>query len=526
MSGRFNLLYEPWIKTTDGREIGLIELFKCIDEPIFLGGDPLEVLAIFKLLQAITLSAIPCSEYDLSKLCLEDYSLKTCNYLIRKKEAFYLYHDETPFLQFPQAKSFKTTSYQALTPDLNDPSTNSTIIRNSQILSNGEITDAMLARRLIIEMGFSFSGKKIDLKQSISGTKYSSATPGPSLSYFGALHSLLATDNIVETLRFNHFTLDAFQPQGDLSLMVNLSKLYIGGIGIAPWEQMPKTEICPIAQAYKTTLMGRLIPLSRFCLIDQETKQIHYSMGIDHPGYKSGMYDPTQSFAMINKEYKILWSSSSKATWRQLPAILSFISLESNNRFTTNQLSIALPRMRMRGTNNAYLHSMGLEVDISMGETSVGSKCDYVHSCIALNPQQMGSYWFKNLTSLWAYMDYCAERINLACRGYCKDSGILESLQTQTSKVSSVFWSAMAPIAKQASHQLPKAQDIDFNNMSDKDSSELDKTMLEFKRITRLQALEAFKVINPTGTKRIRAYALNQPYIQINKTRRDKGVIT
>jgi hypothetical protein len=79
--------------------------------------------------------------------------------------------------------------------------------------------------------------------------------------------------------------------------------LYPQGLGIAPWEEMPQGEACAVAQQLQQSLMGRLIPVSRFCLISDNG--LHYSEGIAHPDYKSGVVDTSVAVDFTKKVPKL-----------------------------------------------------------------------------------------------------------------------------------------------------------------------------------------------------------------------------
>ena len=73
---------------------------------------------------------------------------------------------------------------------------------------------------------------------------------------------------------------------------------------------MPKGEQCETANVLQNSLMGRLLPLSRFCLLND--KGLHYSEGITHLDYKSGMIDPSVAMNPSTKPPKVLWVDTGK----------------------------------------------------------------------------------------------------------------------------------------------------------------------------------------------------------------------
>lgn len=65
------------------------------------------------------------------------------------------------------------------------------------------------------------------------------------------------------------------------------------------------------ARALKASLMGRLVPLSRFCLLREDG--LHYVEGIDHPDHLSGVIDPSAAADKAKTEFKMLWVDLEKA---------------------------------------------------------------------------------------------------------------------------------------------------------------------------------------------------------------------
>ena len=146
-------------------------------------------------------------------------------------------------------------------------------------------------------MGFGLGGKKTDNSVVLSKgyAKGKSAKPGPSVCHMGLLHSFLLGDSILETVWLNLLTRD----------IIADTRQWEEGIGTAPWEKMPEGEDCPTARALKASLMGRLVPLSRFCLLREDG--LHYTEGIVHPDYQERMVDPSAAADKAKAKVKMLW---------------------------------------------------------------------------------------------------------------------------------------------------------------------------------------------------------------------------
>ena len=171
----------------------------------------------------------------------------------------------------------------------------------------------------------------------------------------GLLHSFLIGSNLQETLWLNLLT----------TQQVGLAAIFPQGIGTAPWEKMPDGEDCPVAQELRESLMGRLVPLCRFCLLAEDG--LHYSEGLAHAGYKEGVCDPSVAVDHSGKEPKALWVDPDKRPWRELTSLLGFIEQSGRQGFQSLQVRAGLDRAR-DVTEAFALWSGGLRVSSNAGE--------------------------------------------------------------------------------------------------------------------------------------------------------------
>lgn len=96
MENRFNLIDEPWIPIADHGRASLKEVFsnKHLQS---LGGNPVQKIAVFKLLLAIAqAAATPDNETQWQTLGAEGLTQKCLGYLDKWHDRFYLY-GEKPF---------------------------------------------------------------------------------------------------------------------------------------------------------------------------------------------------------------------------------------------------------------------------------------------------------------------------------------------------------------------------------------------------------------------------------------------
>ena len=387
MENRFNLIDEPWIPIADVGRGSLKQVFSN-REYRSLGGNPVEKIALLKLLLAIAQAATELP--DEGALLALDETTFTCQclaYLEKWHDRFYLY-GERPFLQMPAISAAAQQSYGAVLPEV--ATGNTTVL--SQFQQERDLIDADRALLLVVLMGFSLGGKKTDNKivltkgytgKSNPNGKPATGKPGPSLAFMGLLHSFLTGETLLKAIRLNLLTEDDLQG----------SNMFSGGLGTPPWESMPAGEDCSVAQLLRKTYIGRLVPLSRFCLLTEGG--LHYSEGLSHMNYQEGMADPSVAMDASKKKIKVLWSDPEKRPWRQLPALLSFIG-DGRKSFDCLQLRKSLPRAS-RTMSKFGLWSGGLRVSSNAGEQYVSGTDDFVDSEVWLHSDCIGEAWFSQL---------------------------------------------------------------------------------------------------------------------------------
>ncbi len=384
MANRFNLIDEAWIPIADVGRVSLAELFGNASYRA-LGGNPVQKIAVLKLLLAIAQAAatpddedgwLAQSEADLAESCRA--------YLQQWHGCFYLYGAQ-PFLQMPAIARAECKSFGTVLPEISTG--NTTVLTQSQ--QQAVLDDAAKALLLVVQMGFALAGKKTDnsvvLTPGYSGKsnekgKPSSGKAGPSVGFMGLLHNFVLGDNLWQTLRLNLLT------QQDIADCAR----YPGGLGQPPWEARPQGEDCAVARQHKTTLMGRLLPLSRFCLL--AGKGLHYSEGIAHPDYKAGGIDPSIAIDQSGKDPKVLWVNPARRPWRELTALLSFLQTGPGG-FDCLQLRVATQRAAQQCDRFA-IWSGGLRVSSNAGEQYASGEDDYVESAVSLYSADFGSEWF------------------------------------------------------------------------------------------------------------------------------------
>jgi CRISPR system Cascade subunit CasA len=428
IENRFNLIDEPWIPVVDVGRVSLKQLFSHSDYRA-LGGNPVQKIALTKLLLAIAQSACtPEDDEDWAELGANGLAQKCLEYLDRWHDRFYLY-GESPFLQIPAIKGAALQSFGAVLAEVSTG--NTTVLTQSQI--EKELTYADKSLLIVQLMGFGLGGKKTDnsviLSPGYQGKfndkgKPSTGKPSASMGFLGYLHNFLQGESLKESLWLNLFTQ---QQISDLSI-------YPVGIGVAPWEHMPAGEADSTAEALKNSLMGRLIPMSRFCLLTENG--LNYSEGISHAGYKEGVFDPSVSVSM-GKDPKAIWVDPEKRPWRLLTALLSFFSQSSTSGFDCYQLRFNMGRAIKR-TSFVSIWSGGLRVSSNAGEQYVSGSDDFVESVITLNSSVLGEPWFINLHLEMNELDLLSKTVYGTTLSYFKNQNM--EGKGQAALASNLFW--------------------------------------------------------------------------------------
>lgn len=384
----FNLIDEPWIPIVDVGRVSLRDVFSNPEHKA-LGGNPVQKIALTKLLLAIAQSAsTPQDDEAWQQLGSNGLATACLSYLDKWHDRFYLY-GEKPFLQMPAIKAAAVQSFGAVLPEV---ATGNTTV-HTQIHQEKILDDADKAMLVLQLMGFGLGGKKTDnsVVLSIGYTgktndkgNSSAAKPSSSIGFYGFLHNFWQGQSLQETIWLNLLT----------QTQVGQLKIFTAGLGIAPWEDMPTGEADAVAKRLSESLMGRLISMSRFVLLADQG--LHYSEGIAHLGYKEGVSDPSISVNYAGKDPKAIWVDTEKRPWRMLTALLNFVSSQSKAAFTCSQLEFGLSRATNH-VNELGLWSGGLRVSNKAGEQFISGIDDYLESIISLPIEFIGEIWFEHL---------------------------------------------------------------------------------------------------------------------------------
>ncbi|MDR2079949.1 MAG: type I-E CRISPR-associated protein Cse1/CasA [Treponema sp.] len=415
-SNRFNLIDEPWVPVTDKGPVSLRQIFT--DSGIrSLGNSGVSKIALIKFLIAICQAAYtPRDKDDWLALGAAGLAKKTREYLETHYENFFLY-GKRPVLQIPAAAAAAWQPLGAVQPDI--ATGNTTVLTESQ--QERGLTDAEKAVLVVQLMGFALGGKKTDNsvvfspgyqeKRTEKG-KPSTGNPGSSIGFQGYLHNFLTGANLQETLWLNVLSLEDIEGLG----------VFTQGLGPIPWETPPKGEDDSTAKALKYSLMGRLVPFSRFVLLGGGG--LHYSEGILHPNYKDGMIDPSMAMLASGKKNKVLWADPFKRPWRSLSSLLGFL-LAGEGYFDCPYIRIGMNRIStsriLKKLSVVGIWSAGLRVSSKAGEQYVSGADDYVESETLLESACLSENLYINLKKEMNFLEELSSILYRSVLNYHKE---------------------------------------------------------------------------------------------------------
>jgi CRISPR system Cascade subunit CasA len=425
---KFSLLNEPWLPIVNVGRVSLRQLYSDTSYRA-LGGNPVQKIALTKLLLAIAQAAYtPEDDDDWAALGSQSLAEKCLQYLDKWQDSFYLYGDK-PFLQIPEISKASEQSLGVVLPEI--ATGNTTVFNSFQLEKN--LNNADKALLILTLMGFSLAGKKTDnsvvLSEGYTGKSNAKGKPGSgkagtSIGFIGFLHSFLIGESVLQTVWFNLLTTEQIDSIG----------LYPQGLGIAPWEAMPQGEVCPIAKQLQQSLMGRLIPVARFCLLSDSG--LHYSEGIAHPDHNAGVVDPSVAVDFTRAKPKVIWVDSERRPWRFLTALLSFMEANGGS-FKCYNLSLGLLRARQESTKIG-IWSGGLKVSSNAGEQYCSGSDDFVESTVFMESSYLGETWYQQLKLEMAELDQLAKIIYGSTKSFFTDIGIHDA--KQAANASNAFW--------------------------------------------------------------------------------------
>ncbi len=497
MENRYNLLDEQWIPVVGYGKVGLKRIFS--DSSISaLGGNPIEKIAVFKLLLAIAQSACtPKDEAEWKALGCGGMKKVVLEYLESHRDCFWLYGDR-PFLQMPEIKKAKPQSYGSLKMEV--AVGNTTVL--TQIQAETPLDDSEKALLLIVQMNFAFGGKKVDnaIVLSPGYEKAKTGKPGASLGFMGFLHSFVLEPSLLDSIYVNLFSEEILSGMGDM---------FPEGKGTAPWEKMPAGENDSIANEYKKSYLSRLISLNRFLYLDEN--EVYYSEGIQLPDYADFYSDASVTVDFFAKpKPKVVWTNPERRPWRQLTSLLAFLDGEKSQSFVCYQLKSVLSTGRLNDCPSFIIWSAGVKVSSNAGEQYLTGSDDFVESEIQFHDYFLhdSQNFYQAFESVMAKLEKLNKFLFGSIASYYKDMKV--DGKNIASNATGIFW------------QLCEGEFQNVISVCAMSSPEDDLELLykKFKSFV----CRIYDEHCPKDTARqMEAWAKNKPYMNMKKIRQEEA---
>lgn len=434
MKADFNLVEDKWIKLVGRDPVSLHDFFAST-EPPKLAGTPVQKLIVFRLLLAIVQVACPLEdEDDYAELTIDEMKNRVKDYLGRQKGGFYPYDPERPFLQHPDVK-FNAEKMLPLASFLPGVCAGNTTLLFDTNTQPKTLTDSDLIYALLSLVTFGMGGKKADKSLVFSsGFVKKSAPASPALGR-GWLHCFPMSSDIYRSLKLNLVTQEMLE-QDELNY---LSK----GVGTPPWEYMPLTEVGQDAVDYTQSLVGWLVPLSRFCRLFGEN--IRMTSGVSYPAISTAQCDlsvATRNVGSKNtQKISAVRASRSVAPWRQLDAVLAFIGTKQ----TEGCRSLKLLRV-LRQDDVTSMWCVGIQVSEQSGEQYMSGSDDFVESVFRIAPGWQDAIFFKKYSDEMAWIDKVREKTYACVMGYYRELKAADLGSKFAKRAEAVFWDRCASV--------------------------------------------------------------------------------
>ena len=341
-----NVAFDPWIPviTITGKPklASMREVFSEGDQFVDLAVRPHERVSLMRLFLCVAHASLQGPKnYDdwceLPKRLPE----KAEKYLSDWRESFELFHPEKPWLQVAELKAASNTgkSTENTSPvslldfDLatgNKP----TLFDHEGQASSRRIELERIVLNLLVFQNFSSGGGLPVAKWQRVKTSQVGNPDSPCLSQSMA-HCLFRGSSLRETLYLNLPTFEnvakAYQTCSFNKKSVSFSDVPLGK---PVWEFFPNSPEKHSDQAKNatTTYIGRLVPISRWIRLIENSDRMYCCNGFKYDTFRDGFAaEPTASVHVVTKrdkkgletkEREVVKVNPTKALWRQLSALL------------------------------------------------------------------------------------------------------------------------------------------------------------------------------------------------------------
>ncbi|MBQ9405640.1 MAG: type I-E CRISPR-associated protein Cse1/CasA [Desulfovibrio sp.] len=335
-----NLAVDPWIPCI-GRDGAVLRasLLQCLTDGHIadFAVRPHERVALMRLLLCVAHAALGIPEdYKAWLACREGLPEATAHYLEQWRDSFELFHPKKPFLQMaglrsaakPKAK--KSAEDNDLETDGLTPASkldfalavgnNSTLFDHEALNSHRAARPEKLALDLLTYQMFSPGGLIGSVVWSGQATGRSSSdapcVPG------SMLHTFVRGTDLPETVWLNLLSAD---------ILRDYAALGVDWRGRPLWEMFPKGQHdeAAVRNAVRT-FIGRLVPLSRAILLQEDGVSMLLGNGLTYPTFSTANqgFPPEPSAAVVVRKGKndaeermALGIQPGKGLWRELHAL-------------------------------------------------------------------------------------------------------------------------------------------------------------------------------------------------------------
>ncbi|ABQ25035.1 type I-E CRISPR-associated protein Cse1/CasA [Geotalea uraniireducens] len=349
-----NVAFDPWIPVvtiTGGRELAsLCSVLTEGDKFADLAVRPHERVSLMRLFLCVTHAALKGPK-DYDEWCEVPKRLPVAaqKYLTEWKDSFELFHKERPWLQVAGLKgvekegsdSGKTSPLSLLDFELSTGN-NSTLHDHGGQLIVRQIEPERVVLNLLTFQNFSSGGGSPVAQWMTTKTLQVGNPDAPCLSQSMA-HCLFRGASLAETIQLNLPTFETARRLYNSFATHKKDKekqewerveITVVEMGKPVWEffpESPDSQSDSVINATKTYI-GRLVPISRWVLLFNESDQMYCCNGFKYDTFKDGFpSEPTASVQLVTKrdkngaesvDRKVVKIEPSKALWRELSALL------------------------------------------------------------------------------------------------------------------------------------------------------------------------------------------------------------
>ena len=308
-----NLATESWIpvlhKSGEHRLVSLRQVFLEGEEYTDLAVRTHERIALMRLLICIAQAALDGLKDITEREKVPDLLPKVVDEYLHQGY-FKLFDAKRPFLQIPDLETAgEPTPVSKL--DFSLATGNNTTLFDHRANANDyrSFVGGQMALMLLTYLNFALGGTtSFAVWEKKKIPRYSKDSPcSPGSMY----HAFVRCETIKDTIHKNLLTKTAIE------------NFYgKGKWGCPIWERMPSSfeDIQAVANATETYL-GRLVPVSRFILLNKDGQTMVLGNGLPYLSYPEGPREPSSTVVAVNNARKLL-GAGNREIWRELSSLV------------------------------------------------------------------------------------------------------------------------------------------------------------------------------------------------------------